>query len=331
MAYENFPESERKETAMTPNTPNNNVRSILMAVLVVALLGTWGYIIWDKNKQKEKDTTQQNLIASTSSQRDELQKELEDATMRYDMLKTSNSKKDSTITAKDREIDEKKSRIQALLSKNNATENELKEARGLISSLKGDIEGYRQQILVLKGENQQLTTEKAAVTEERNKAQQEYDSAQNVIKGKEDIINVGSTLHASNFNIIGINEKSSGKEKETSTAKRVDKLRISFDLDENLIAQSGKKDIYICITAPDGTPVAVEALGSGKFSTREGQEKIYTQKIEVNYTQNKRQNVSFDWKQNSSFSTGNYKIEVYNNGFKVGEANRPLKKGGLFS
>ena len=28
---------------------------------------------------------------------------------------------------------------------------------------------------------------------------------------------------------------------------------------------------------------------------------------------------------------GNYKIEVYNNGFKVGEANRPLKKGGLFS
>jgi len=331
MAFENFPESERTEREVTPNTSNNKVRSILMAVLVVALLGTWGYIIWDKNQQKEKDTTQQNLIASTSTQRDELQKELEDATMRYDMLKTSNSKKDSTITAKDREIIEKKAQILSLLSKTNATEKDLKEARGLISSLKGDIEGYRQQIEVLKGENLQLTTEKAAVTEERNKARQDFDSAQNVIKGKEDIINVGSTLHASNFNIVGINEKRSGKEKETTTAKRVDKLRISFDLDENLIAQSGKKDIYICITAPDGTPVAVEALGSGKFTTREGQEKIYTQKIEVNYTQNKRQNISFDWKQNSSFSTGNYKIEVYNNGFKVGEANRPLKKGGLFS
>lgn len=331
MAFENFPESERTEKEVTPNTSNNNVRSILMGVLVVALLGTWGYIIWDKNKQKEIDTTQQNLIASTSTQRDELQKELEDATMRYDILKTSNSKKDSTITAKDREIFDKKARIQTLLSKSNATDAELKEARGLISSLKGDIEGYRQQIEVLKGENQQLTHEKATVTEERNKAKQEYDSAQNVIKGKEDIINVGSTLHASNFNIVGINEKNNGKEKETSTAKRVDKLRISFDLDENLIAQSGKKDIYICITAPDGTPIAVEALGSGKFTTREGQEKIYTQKIEVNYTQNKSQTISFDWKQNSNFTIGNYKIEVYNNGFKVGEANRPLKKGGLFS
>ena len=183
---------------------------------------------------------------------------------------------------------------------------------------------------MLKGENLQLTNEKAIVTEERNKAQLNFDSARNVIRGKEDIINVGSTLHASNFNIVGINEKRSGKEKETSTAKKVDKLRISFDLDENLIAQSGKKDIYVCITAPDGTPVAVEALGSGKFSTREGMEKIYTQKIEINYTQNKRQNVSFDWKQNSTFNTGIYKIEVYNNGFKVGEASRPLKKGGLF-
>lgn len=330
MAYQNFPEKEQTEQEEFKEKKGNGYRSILMGVLVVALLGTWGYIIWDKNQQKDIDNSRQNMIASTSAQRDELQKELEEATMRYDILKTSNSKKDSTITAKDREIDEKKSRIATLLSKANATTSELKEAKNLISSLKGDIEGYRQQIELLKGENLQLTNEKAIVTEERNKAQLNFDSARNVIRGKEDIINVGSTLHASNFNIVGINEKRSGKEKETSTAKKVNKLRISFDLDENLIAQSGKKDIYVCITAPDGTPVAVEALGSGKFSTREGMEKIYTQKIEINYTQNKRQNVSFDWKQNSTFNTGIYKIEVYNNGFKVGEASRPLKKGGLF-
>ena len=329
MTYENFPESEGAEKNV-PVPPKNTMRNMLTIILVAALLGTWGYIIWDKNKVKEKDITQQNLIASTSNQRDELQKELEDATMRYDNLKTSNSKKDSTITARDREIEEKKSRIQTLLYNANAKESELREARGLIASLNGDIEGYRKQIEVLQGENTQLTQEKATVTEERNKAQKAFDSAQNVIKGKEDIINVGSTLHASNFNIVGINEKPSGKEKETSTAKRVDKLRISFDLDENLIAQSGKKDIYICITAPDGSSIGVEALGSGKFTTREGQDKVYTQKMEVNYTQNKKQMIRFDWKQNSKFSIGNYKIEVFNNGFKIGEAMIPLKKAGIF-
>jgi len=332
MAFENLPQAEKNQTEVTTNnTSNKSTRAILTGALVVALLGTWGYIIYDKNKTKETVTQQENLIASTSSQRDELQKELEDAAMRYDMLKSSNSKLDSTITAKDRDIEEKRARIQTLLNKANATEAELGEARRLIASLNGDIEGYKNQIEILQGEKIQLVQEKAVVTRERDNARKEYDSATVVIKEKEDMLNVGSTLQASNFNITGINEKSGGKEKTTSTAKRVDKLRITFDLNENMIAQSGNKEVYVCITAPDGTPVAVEALGSGTFSTRDGQQKFYTQKLDVDYTQNKRQSVSFDWKQNTNFVAGNYKIEVFNNGFKVGEAIRPLKKGGLFS
>lgn len=271
------------------------------------------------------------MIATTSTQRDQLQKELEDAAMRYDVLKTSNSKKDSSITVKDREIDEKKNRIQQLLSKANATQSELAEAKRLISSLNGDIDGYKEQVAVLQQQKTQLISEKAIVVSQRDRVQRNYDSSTLVIKEKENLIDVGSTLHASNFSIVGINERNNGKEKTTTTAKRVDKLRISFDIDENMLTESGSKEIYVCITAPDGSPIAVQAMGSGTFSTRQGSEKSYTQKLDVNYTQNKRQTVSFDWKQGSDFNTGNYKIEVYNNGFKVGEGYKPLKKGGLFS
>jgi len=246
------------------------------------------------------------------------------------MLKTSNSKKDSAITSQDRDIAAKRQEIQRLLSKANATQAELSQARILIASLNGDISTYKVQVEVLQGKNTVLTQEKRAISAERDRVTKEYDSATTVIKAKEDLIDIGSTLHASNFSIAGIMEKNSGKEKVTSTAKRVDKLRISFDLAENMIAQAGNKEIFVIITAPDGTPVAVEALGSGKFNTREGQEKIYTQKLDVNYVQNKRQTITFDWKQNKDFTTGNYRIEVYNNGFKVGEALKPLKKGGLF-
>ncbi|MFT3912463.1 MAG: hypothetical protein QM737_23750 [Ferruginibacter sp.] len=333
MAFENFPEAERpyQEMVMPPAKSNGNMRGIMTVVLIIALLGTWGYIIWDKNNVKETIQQKETVIASTSNQRDELQKDLEDATMRYDMLKTSNSKKDSTISARDRDIEEKKIRIQALLSKVNATAAELQEAKGLIASLNGDIEGYKTQIEILQGQKIQLAQEKAVVIQQRDKIQKDFDSATVVVKEKENVIDIGSTLHASNFNIIGVNEKSNGKEKITSTAKRVDKLRISFDLDENMITQSGQKELYIVITGPDGNPIALEDQGSGKFSTREGDQKTYTQKLTIDYTQNKRQTVSFDWKQNSNFETGNYKIEVYNNGFKVGEGIKPLKKGGLFS
>ena len=331
MAFENFPEAEKPYQELTlPKKNTNNIRGILTVGLIIALLGTWGYIIWDKNNVKESIQQKETIIANTSNQRDELQKDLEDATMRYDMLKTSSSKKDSTISAKDREIEDKKVRIQTLLSKVNATQAELREAKGLINSLNGDIEGYKTTIETLQGQKIQLAQEKVLITRQRDKIQKDLDSTSVVVKEKESVIDVGSTLHASNFNIIGVNERK-GKEKVTSTAKRVDKLRISFDLDENMITQSGQKELYIIITGPDGKPVALETQGSGRFSTREGEEKVFTQKIEVNYTQNKRQTVSFDWKQDADFETGNYKIEVYNNGFKVGEGVKPLKKGGLFS
>jgi hypothetical protein len=333
MAFENYPETGQTTTNTNVVSPKekNNLRAILTGGLLVALLGTWGYIIYDKNKVKETIEQKETLVLNTTTEKDQLKRELDDAAMRYDELKTSNAKKDSTITVKDREIGEKRAKIQQLLSKANASAADLAEARRLITSLRGDIEGYKEQVALLTEQKTQLITEKAVVTQQRDKIRRDYDSSTLVIKQKESLIDVGTTLHASNFNIVGINEKRNGKEKTTSTAKRVDKLRISFDLDENMIAKSGTKEVYVCITAPDGNPVAVEALGSGKFSDRTGAEKPYTQKVEVNYTQNKRQSVSIDWKQNSDFIKGDYKIEVYNNGFKVGESYKTLKKGGLFS
>ena len=334
MSFENFPSAE-KFTQPVVKQPQNKWRNYLTTGLVIALLGTWAYIIWDKSKTKEIIQQKDVVNTNITSQKDQLQKELEEATMRYDMIKTSSANmvqsKDSTISRRDREIAAKRNKIQQLLSKVGATQEELAQAKGLIASLNGDISGYKTQIETLRGEKLVLIQEKYVVTQERDKVQKNFDSATSVIQQKEAVIDVASTLHASNFSILGINEKGNGKESETTVAKRVDKLRISFDIDENRVTQSGIKNIYVCITDPSGKPLAVEALGSGKFSTRDGEVKNYTKKIDVNYTQGQRQTLNIDWKQNSVFETGNYKIEVYNNGFKIGEGIRSLKKGGLFS
>ncbi len=333
MAYENFPDTANTPQPI-PTAEKKNMRNILTGGLLVALLGTWGYIIWDKNKTNEKDIVQDTQITKVTTEKDDLRKLLDDATMQYDMIKTSSAdmahSKDSVITQRDRDIAAKRVKIQQLLNNVNATKADLAEAKNLITSLNTDIAGYKTQIETLEGEKIVLIQEKETVTKQRDVVQKNYDSAQTVIKEKENLIDVGSTLHASNFSITGINERKGGKEKTTSTAKRVDKLRISFDLDENRITQSGNKTIYIAITDPKGNPVTVEALGSGMFTTREGQEKFFTNKVDINYTQGQRQTINVDWKQNSDFETGNYKIEVYNNGFKIGEGVKSFKKGGLF-
>jgi hypothetical protein len=329
MAFENFPPSE-STSSTNPRQQKKDWRTLLSIPLIIALLGTWGYIIWDKSKTKDEIQKKDFQYSAVISEKDTLQSLLEEATMRYDILKTTNAKNDSTITSKDRNIAAKKAQIQSILSKQHATAAELKQAKEMIASLNTDIADYKAQVELLKGQNVVLTQEKEVVTKERNKVRQEYDSAKTVIKQREDIIDVGSTLHAANFTILGIEDKRNGKEKETTKAKKVDKIRISFDLDENRIATSGTKDLYILVTAPDGKPIAVEALGSGMFTTREGDQKSYTQKVNVNYSQGQKQRVSFDWKQNSPYTTGDYKIEVYHNGFKIGEGTRHFKKGGLF-
>src|SRR5674476_294264 len=315
MSYENFPESNLPEK----KTAKNNSRNILTGILVVALLGTWGYIIYDKNKTRQEKQDLTTQLVNSDSSKNELQRELDDAALRLDALKTSNVKADSLIRTKDKDIESLKSRVQSILNDRNATKEQLSEARRLIAQLKGNIDTYTAEIESLKAENTQLTEDKRAVTEQRDIVQKNYDSASQVIKQKENVIDVGSTLQASNFSIEGIQERNSGKEKVTTKAKRVDKLRISFDIDENRITPSGSKDIYVCITSPDGNPVTVDALGSGKFVTRDGIERPFTKKIQINYVQGKKQPVTVEWSQNSSFQTGNYKIEIYNNGFKIGE------------
>jgi len=329
MAFENFPPSENLPSSGS-GQQKKDWRTLLSIPLIIALLCTWGYIIWDKSKSKELILQKDTQYASVIAEKDTLQNLLEEATMRYDNLKTTNAKKDSTITIKDREIANKKALIQSLLSKQNATAAELAQARALIASLNTDIADYKAQIEVLKGQNQVLTKEKEEVTQQRNKVTEQFDSAKVVIVEKDNLIDIGSTLEAANFNILGIQQKKNGKEKETTKAKRVDMVRISFDLGENRIATSGPKDLYILVTAPDGKPIASEALGSGSFSTRNEGEKPYTQKVNINYIQGQKQRVSFDWKQNDPYVEGDYKIEVYNNGFKIGEGTRHFKKGGLF-
>jgi len=86
------------------------------------------------------------------------------------------------------------------------------------------------------------------------------------------------------------------------------------------------------VTGPDGKPITTPSDGSGTFQTRDEGEKVFTNKVDVQYTQGQRTPVSFDWKiDNNHYQTGNYTIQIYHNGYKIGEGTKSLKKGGLFS
>lgn len=328
MSTTNYPSATDSNTPRNPN--RKEYKGAVIGILAVALLGTWGYLLYDKNKTSETIQTQQTQIEKITDDKSEIQKNFDASLARLDSLTGYNNELEGKLSSKTSEISKLKNEIRSVLNKKNATAADLKRAQGLIAELNGKISGLEEEVARLTNENQTLTVEKTQLTADKEKLTKDLDSTNVIKETQAKTIDVASTLYASNITITPINEKKGGKEKETTTAKRVDKLVISFDVD-NRIAQSGQTDVYVSITGPDGKPVTVEALGSGTFTTREEGEKFYTAKVPVEMEAGKRKPVQFAWKPNSNFQTGNYKIEIYHNGFKIGEGTRSLKKGGLFS
>lgn len=319
-------------TEQTESRKDN--RTLIYGILVAALLGTWGYIIYDKNKTSEKVSTLSSQNTMVTTERDEVRELYNSSLSRLDSLMGENQNLADSVTGRNTEVAKLKTEIRKILANKNATSADLARARKMINELNGKVETLAAEVEKLKGENQELTTTNERITVEKQQVEQnlslttaQKDSINNALTETRDI---ASTLKVSNISITPINDKGNGKEKETTTAKKVDKLRIAFDLDQNRLAPTGEKELYVAITAPDGTPVSVAASGSGNFTTREEGEKFFTSKVSVQYDNAKKVPVSFDFRQDKPFQQGNYKIEVYHNGFKIGEGVRSLKKGGLF-
>ncbi len=328
MSYTNYPSTG---SAPQPEAPKDS-RKLIYGILIAALLGTWGYIVYDKSKSTETITQLQTQYSNVDSARNIVQQEYNEALARMDSLTGTNTQLQGQLGERKAEIDKIKSQIKEELAKKNS---DLSKTRNMIGQLNGKINDLLTQIEQLKAENQQLTTTNQQITTERDTISSQKKVVEQTLATtqveKAHVEDVASTLHASNINITGIDVKGSGKEKSTTTAKRVDVFRVSFDLDENRIAPSGSKELYVCVYSPDGKPITIPSNGSGTFQTRDDGGKVFTNKVDINYEQGKRTPVSFDWKpEGGKYQTGDYKIEIYQNGYKIGEGTKSLKKGGLF-
>ncbi|MFI5154777.1 MAG: hypothetical protein ACHQEM_01240 [Chitinophagales bacterium] len=309
--------------------PRKDFKNLIIGILAAGFLGTWGYLLWNNNKQEQVQQQQQTQIAKVTDEKGQLQKNFDDALVRLDSLTGTNNKMQTQLNDRQTEIGKLKGQIRGILKKEKLSEEERKKAEGLIKELNDKISNLEQEVARLTQENQQLTTDKTNLTQEKEKLTQDLQTTTTIKQDLEKKVDIASTLNASNIAITPVKDKKNGQEKMTTNAKKVDKLIISFDV-SNRIAQTGQTDVYVCITGPDGKPISVPSLGSGTFTSRDEGDKIFTAKVPVEIEASKTKSVQFAWKQNTPFQKGDYKIEIYHNGFKIGEGTRELKKGGLF-
>ena len=329
MANTNYP-SASQTSGNTPSGPGGN-KNLIIGVLIAALLLTWGYLLWTKNNPKSNDafadlpgnTVQTEAVMSES---DSLKQLFTIAEMRLDSITGATSNLQGEKTALQREIEDKKSEIKRILSDKAATASDLQKARHMIGELNGQIGRLETQITQLKGENQELTSKNTHLTSEKNSLSQNLEIRNAENDELANTVDIASTLTASGMSITPFKEKNNGKLKETNFARKVDKLQIAFNI-ENRVTTFGPADLFVIVTDPKGAIIQNGNLGSGAMTTRQDGDRNFTAKVPVEYETGTRKGVSFPIKNNSGFLPGDYRIEVYHNGFKIGEGIRSLKKG----
>ena len=319
MSNTNYPSA----TPQNSKAEGNSKKNIIIGFLAVALLGTWAYLLLNKNKTDKEILQKTEEAVVYLTQRDSVQVLYDFALTNYDSVTVANNDLQGQLTGKQNEISKLKAEISKVLKNKNATTEELNQAKAKINDLFNSISSLEAEVKRLTGENIVLTTANTQLTVEKQGLETNLATTQSEKKSLEETVDVGSTFSASNIQIAAIKEKKSGKEKETAAAKRVDKLVVSFDV-ENRITKSGPADMYIMVTAPDGKVISNETTGGGNLSTRIDGDKTFTSKLTLNYEQGKRQNVQLPLYLDK-FLKGDYKIQVYQNGFKIGEGVRTLK------
>lgn len=295
----------------TPKAPRSN--AWIYMLIIAALIGTNIYLFLDGRKKANNLTTVISKMDTVIISRDNIKSEYDAALARLDQLTSQNAGLKSETESKSGEIAKLKKQIEDIIRKENKSEADVARAQQLITRLRSRVRGYEERIAALETENADLSEQRDVVTKENT--------------GLQEKVRLGSVLHASNIRLSAIDLRRNGtKQRETEKARKADLLRIQFDIDENRIAESGNKELYLAITAPDGNLLSNAAFGSGTTTKSDGATLNYTMAKQVALSENQMlKDVVLDWNQDTDYLKGLYSIEIYHEGFKIGAGSVTLR------
>ena len=283
-------------------TKNNNGLKVLAALLGVVLLGT---IIYTVSLYQDKQKTEAVLT------------------------------KEKELVVED--LNSLKSEYDKAILESNATNEELVSARDNIAkyidsvkTMKADIgtlSRYRRQVGVLKAEREQLLRQVDSLTRSNTMIAMQRDSTyvelekQTVFNDSlvvqntnlAQVVEKGSALNLSKFNVDAVRERNSGKMVSTQRARATDKFKICFTVADNVIAQAGDREFYLEVLDPQGN-----VLGGGNATSNENGASITYSKATNFYYENKALDVcDYINKPSGDFQDGNYMVNVYDDNLKL--------------
>ncbi|KAB2914949.1 MAG: hypothetical protein F9K23_12550 [Bacteroidetes bacterium] len=295
---------------------NSKGKAIYITLIILLLIsnGVFAYLYFNKEKEVVKITEE---LVNTDNARSELDSILKQTESQLAVYKGQNAELDSVIQIKNAELQAQADKIKSLLRSNQISASELLKVRDEMDALRFYTRKYSQQIDSLAQANEVLAQNLEETKTNLNRAKNKIEDLTMDNIRKESQLSVASRLKAEGITVTGIQNRTSGRERETTRAKRVDQVRVQFKVGDNPTAKPGDKEVYLRILSPDGATISTSTSGGGQFEYQ-GEKSMYTQRQRINF-KNDQSTITFHYARgNTEWEKGTYKVELYCEGFIIG-------------
>jgi hypothetical protein len=297
-------------------------KSLLLILLSVGLLTTWVYHLYDKSNYSAHslEVLVKDSMATQEAIRDSLQKLYTQTAFELDTVKEHRDSIHGELDSSRQKIYSLRVQIANLL-KNSPTKEDLKLAREKIREYQARIDEIKSRNNDLETERQRLGGVLAQLNNEMNGLQVNFQKVTEENKLLNETITTASAFIASEMNLSAVMTKNN-KEMEAASAKKASKFIFSFALQNN-IAKSGFYDLYVVIDQPDHKVLQNDVWGASYFTSKTEGNKAYTTKIHFEYAKGERKKILYTLEP-ENFIAGTYHMEIYQDGFLLGETSRAL-------
>jgi myosin heavy subunit len=310
---------------METQTRQSDKKNYFTAALVImaALLGLLGYLYFQERQKNQEVLTPQveaktRELVATSQRLDSISNQLDAKIAEIKML---NGNVDELMKVKAQLEQDKVNLRNSSAFNAKQYEAKIREYTAVLAQKDREIAQLQRENQTLTSTNQTLAQENTGLKTDLETTRQTYrDSVTTLASQNKELsekVTIASALKAENISVYAISPKGKERDGGTYKSRRVDKIRVSFRLADNPLTQKENKEIFMRILDPDGAVISDMATGSGSF-TFNGSDLVYTAKQAVLYT-NTHQTVDFVYSRGQPYKKGKHAIELYSEGFKVGE------------
>ncbi len=243
----------------------NKIKWLKPFLAIVFVLGVGAAVVVFSNESATNENEVKNEVVAKKNP--VVNRELSEQVNILDSLNTLKEAYDIAIQEKStlsRELELERKNVENLMllikASQNPTAEQIKIYRNQLFDLKNSLDSKVSEIKKLKFQNKNLLTEIENQNVVMYQQKTENDTLVSKQKKLESTLKDASKLSLSNFKVIALREKSSGKELETTKAKNTNKLKISFTINGNAVAKTGKRIYYVQVLDQKNTVLGDDKL-----------------------------------------------------------------------